>query len=101
MILYLPLQKYQTWVANVCSPAPQPKEPQPKGLIWLQSMDNTTRASTRASCTKGPVIEVDLNDDANEVDEESSSKADDVEAGGFELRKHAHGEGTSTSSAAG
>lgn len=47
------------------------------------------------------MIDVDPTDDFEEVVEESSSVAEDVDAGGFELRKRAHVEGTSASGTAG
>lgn len=69
--------------------------------MWLRSED-TTRTSTRAARAKGPMIEVDLddNDDADEAGNESSSEANDTEASYFKLRKRAQGKGTSTSGAA-
>lgn len=71
------------------------------GLVWLQSEDKS-KTSSHAVRGKGPVIEVESDDeDTAEATEESSSEADDTEVGGFELCKRPSDEGTSAAGTAG
>lgn len=65
-------------------------------LVWLRS-DDTARRPTRSTWAKEPLIEID----PDEVAEESSSKAGEADADGFELCKRAHGEVLSTSGTVG